>query len=271
MIGVRQPSIFIPHGGGPCFFMEPPADDPGLWLALEAYLRALPSSLPRRPDALLVISAHWEMPNPTVLASAHPDLLFDYYGFPAHTYELTYRAPGAPQLATRVRELLRAAGIATDEELARGYDHGVFVPLKLSFPDADIPILQLSLQAGLEPARHLAIGKALEPLRDANVVVIGSGLSFHNLSALRAPSVAVAGPSAEFDRWLTDAACAPSATLRTARLGRWAEAPYARLCHPREEHLLPLMVAAGAAGDDLGRQTFRGTIRGKAISAYHFG
>jgi aromatic ring-opening dioxygenase catalytic subunit (LigB family) len=269
MAGVRQPSIFIPHGGGPCFFMAPPADDPTRWLPLQDYLQALPASLPGRPDALLVISAHWEMPRPTVLAAAHPSLLFDYYGFPPHTYELTYPAPGAPQLATRVRELLRAAGIAADEEWARGYDHGVFVPLKVSFPDADIPILQLSLQIGLEPARHLAIGNALEPLRDQNILVIGSGLSFHNLSALGAPGVA--GPSAEFDRWLTDSACAPSAEQRDARLGRWTTAPHARLCHPREEHLLPLMVAAGAAGADLGRQTFHGTIWGKAISAYHFG
>jgi aromatic ring-opening dioxygenase catalytic subunit (LigB family) len=269
MSNVRQPSLFIPHGGGPCFFMAPPADDPNRWLPLQAYLQSLPASLPARPDALLVVSAHWEMPRPTVLAAAHPELLFDYYGFPPHTYELSYPAPGATGLAPRVRELLGAAGIPTGEELARGYDHGVFVPLKVSFPDADVPILQLSLQAGLDPARHLAIGKALEPLRDDNILVIGSGLSFHNLSALDAP--AAAGPSAEFDRWLSESACAPSAAQRHARLSRWASAPFARLCHPREEHLLPLMVAAGAGGDDLGRQSFRGTIWGKAISAYRFG
>ena len=249
--------------------MAPPADDPTRWIALQAYLETLPASLPARPDALLVISAHWEQPQPTVLAAARPGLLFDYTGFPAHTYEFTYPAPGAPQLAGRVRGLLRAAGIASDEESARGFDHGVFVPLKVSFPGADIPILQLSLQAGLEPARHLAIGKALEPLRDQNVLVIGSGLSFHNLQALGA--AAVAGPAREFDRWLTASACAPTVAERDERLGRWTTAPYARLCHPREEHLLPLMGAAGAAGAARGRQTGSGTIWGKAISAYQFG
>jgi len=269
MAVVRQPSIFIPHGGGPCFFMAPPAEDPTRWLKLHDYLQALPAALPGRPDALLVISAHWETPKPTVLAAAHPQLLFDYHGFPAHTYELSYPAPGAPQLAVRVRELLHGAGIAADEDSTRGYDHGVFVPLKVCFPDADIPILQLSLQAGLEPARHLAIGRALAPLRDANILVIGSGLSFHNLSALGAP--AAAEPSAQFDRWLTDSVCTYSAAERNARLDRWTTAPFARLCHPREEHLLPLMVAAGAAGEDTGRQTFSGTIWGKSISAYHFG
>ncbi len=249
--------------------MEPPADDPTRWVALEAYLRALPRSLPARPDALLVVSAHWEAPRPTVLAAPHPALLFDYYNFPKATYELTFPAPGAPELAARVRALLAAAGIASDSELERGFDHGIFVPLKVSFPDADVPILQLSLQTGLDPAAHLAIGRALAAVRDDNVAVIGSGLSFHNLSALG--SVAVNAASAAFDRWLTETLCEAPVDERAARLRQWTQAPYARVCHPREEHLLPLMVAAGAAREEPGRRTFSGTIWGKAISAFQFG
>jgi aromatic ring-opening dioxygenase catalytic subunit (LigB family) len=265
---MRQASVFIPHGGGPCFFMDPPPDDPTRWVALQAYLESLPSRLPGRPDALLVVSAHWEMPRPTLLASARPGMLYDYYNFPAHTYQITYPAPGAPALAHRVRALLASAGIAADMDTQRGYDHGIFVPLKVSWPGADIAILQLSLQAGLDPLRHLAIGRALGSLRDENIAIIGSGLSFHNLGALG--SAAVCTPSAEFDRWLTHTVCEVSAAEREAGLARWAQAPFARICHPREEHLLPLMVAVGAAGSDPGEHAFGGTISGKAISAYEF-
>jgi aromatic ring-opening dioxygenase catalytic subunit (LigB family) len=266
---MRQPAIYIPHGGGPCFFMDPPADDPTRWVAMEAYLRNLASMLPARPDYLLVVSAHWEMPQPTVLASSKPGLLFDYSNFPPHTYRLTYPAPGAPELAARVRDLLAAAGIDTGEERDRGYDHGIFIPLKVSFPDADIPILQLSLQSGLNPSRHIEIGRALTSLRDDNVLIIGSGLSFHNLSSLGDPR---AGPPSEsFDRWLTQILCDGPIAERDLNLAQWTRAPGARICHPREEHLMPLMVAAGAGSGDIGRHTFSGKIWDKAVSAYHFG
>lgn len=249
--------------------MDPPPEDPTRWLALQAYLQSLPERLPGKPAALLVISAHWEAPRPTVLAAPRPALLFDYYNFPPDTYRLTYPAPGAPALAARVRGLLTQAGIESAEELRRGYDHGIFVPLKVSFPNADIPILQLSLQAGLDPGRHLAIGRAISAVRDDNVTVIGSGLSFHNLSALGSPAANL--PSSEFDRWLTHTLCEVSAAEREAGLSQWSLAPGARISHPREEHLLPLMVAAGAAGGDAGRREFTGKIFGKTISAYHFG
>lgn len=264
-----QPSIYFPHGGGPCFFMDPPPEEPARWVAMGNYLRDLPSMLPKRPDALLVISAHWECARPTVLATPQPDLLFDYSNFPPHTYELTYPAPVAVDLITKVRALLSDAGIESAEEHARGYDHGVFVPLKVSFPDADIPILQLSLQTGLDPARHIAIGKALNSLRAQNILVIGSGLSFHNLPGLFDPNMA--GPAAEFDDWLTETLCNVPGDERDARLTNWLDAPHARRCHPREEHLLPLMVAVGAAGNDKGHHAFSGKIWGKAVSAYHFG
>ncbi len=266
---MRQPAIYIPHGGGPCFFMDPPADDPVRWVAMEAYLRGVPLLLPARPDFLVAVSAHWEMPQPTVLAAHKPGLLFDYYNFPQHTYRLTYPAPGAPELATRVRGLLAEAGIDTGEDRQRGYDHGIFIPLKVMFPDADIPILQLSMQAGLNPVRHIEIGKALSGLRDENVLIIGSGLSFHNLSSLGDPHAT--RPSELFDEWLTQTVCDGPIAERDDQLAQWSRAPGARICHPREEHLLPLMVAAGAGSCDVGRHAFSGKIWGKAVSAYHFG
>jgi aromatic ring-opening dioxygenase catalytic subunit (LigB family) len=273
MSSQRQPSIFLPHGGGPCFFMDPPADNPTVWVAMRNYLAALPSFMAGKPDALVVISGHWEMPRPTVLAAAKPGLLFDYYGFPPATYQLTFAAPGAPAIAARVRRLLAAAGIDSSEEFERGYDHGVFIPLKVSFPDADIPIVQLSLQAGLDPIRHINIGRALAPLRDENIAIVGSGLSYHNLSALRDSSrnQSMNTAAAQFDRWLTHTLCEAPVAEREAALARWSSAPSARLCHPREEHLLPLMVAAGAAAGDPGRHTFSDRIWGKTVSAYHFG
>jgi aromatic ring-opening dioxygenase catalytic subunit (LigB family) len=253
--------------------MDPPADNPTVWESMRNYLAALPSFMAPKPDALVVISGHWEMPHPTVLAAPRPGLLFDYYGFPPSTYRLTFPAPGAPAIAARVRALLTGAGIDNDEELERGYDHGVFIPLKVSFPDADIPIVQLSLQEGLDPARHIDIGRALAPLRDENIAIIGSGLSYHNLGALRDSSHnrSMSGAAAQFDRWLTHTLCEAPIDERERALARWSSAPCARLCHPREEHLLPLMVATGAADGDAGRHVFSAEIWGKAVSAFHFG
>ncbi len=176
----RLPTLFIPHGGGPCFFMEPPPSAPQLWDRLAAYLRGIDASLGRRPRAVLVISGHWEAARPTLNTAAQPPLLFDYHEFPEHTYHLHYPAPGSPVLASRVRELLDSAAIESDSDDARGLDHGVFVPFLLVYPQADVPIVQLSLQAGLDPAAHLAIGRALAPLRDEGVLIVGSGMSYHN-------------------------------------------------------------------------------------------
>jgi len=265
----RLPTLFIPHGGGPCFFMDPPAGAPHLWDKMAAYLRDLRAAVGQKPKALLIVSGHWETARPTLNVAARPGMLYDYYGFPEHTYRLSYPAPGAPELAPRVRALLAEAGFASDTDDARGYDHGVFVPMLLSYPEADIPILQLSLQQDLDPAAHLAIGRALAPLRDEGVLIIGSGMSFHNLRTLRGPTGDEA--SERFDAWLTDAATDPDPAGRAAKLAAWAHAPYARDAHPREEHLLPLMVAAGAAGDDPGRRTYADHLGGKALSGFQFG
>ncbi len=265
---MRQPTIFLPHGAGPCFFMEWTMGPRDSWDKLAAWLRSIEASLPAPPRALLVISAHWETTAPTVLASPAPPLYFDYSGFPPHTYELEWKAPGSPVLAKRVQELLSAAGIASSTDATRGFDHGVFIPLKVAFPDAKFPTIQLSLQKGLDPAVHLAVGRALAPLRDEGVLIIGSGLSFHNMRAFQTGG---GGPESKaFDDWLSTTVVKDQKG-RDAELGAWANAPSARDSHPREEHLLPLMVAAGAAAEDRGEVVFRDIILGKTMSAVRFG
>ncbi len=258
--------MFLPHGGGPWPFVDlghdlEDADQ------LAAYLTSV-KQLPReQPRALLVVSAHWEERVPTVMTSARPPMLYDYSGFPPESYEIQWPAPGDPALAQRVQSCLAAAGIASAADGARGFDHGTFVPLKLTYPDADVPVVQLSLKAGLDPAEHVAIGRALSPLRDEGVFIIGSGMTFHNLRAFRDPR---ARPVAEtFDAWLRETGTA-EASERDRRLVGWADAPSARAAHPREEHLIPLMVIAGAAGSDRGTVAYNGTFSGLRLSAYHF-
>ena len=268
MSDAKMPTLFISHGGGPCFFMDWTMGPRDTWDALARWLRSMPEALPEPPKALLVVSAHWEAPVPTVTSAAAPPLFFDYYGFPAHTYELTWPAPGSVPLAARVRALLGTTGIDSAEDGRRGFDHGVFVPLKVAYPDAGIPTVQLSLQAGLDPARHLAMGRALEPLRSEGVLIVGSGMNYHNMRGFMSPASLPA--SKRFEAWLEGAVQAPQPE-RDAALARWTSAPSARECHPREEHLLPLMVAAGAAGADRGRLGFRGEAMGVAIASVAFG
>ena len=262
----RMPVVYLPHGGGPWPFVSG-LGDPAELEPLAAYLRSL-HALPReKPRAVVVVSAHWEEPVPTVMTSERPPLLFDYYGFPPETYQLTWPAPGDPKVAARVRQLLEAGGFATAEDSGRGFDHGTFVPLKLTYPEADMPIVQLSLKRGLDPAEHLAMGRALAPLRDEGVFIVGSGMSYHNM---RGFGPAGRAPSEAFDAWLGETVkLGPEE--RTARLAQWSRAPSARQAHPREEHLMPLMVIAGAAGADRGETAYNGKVLGVRISAHHFG
>ena len=260
------PTIYLPHGAGPCFFMTWTRGPADTWDRTAAYLRGIVGRLPERPKAILVVSGHWEAPVFTVGSAPRPDLVFDYQGFPDHTYQLTFDAPGAPQLADRVRGLLGDAGIASAADAHRGWDHGVFVPLKLVTPDADIPVVQLSLKAGLDPTAHLDAGRALTPLRDEGILIVGSGMSWHNM---RGFSPAFTQRSAIFDAWLETAVEDPA--HRDAALADWAAAPYGREAHPREEHLLPLMVAAGAAHGEPGRVAFRDTVMDVVVSAFEFG
>lgn len=263
----RLPVVYLPHGGGPWPFVELRIGSKAEQAELASYLRGLGAVPKSAPRAVLVISAHWEEALPTVMSGAHPPMLYDYYGFPPESYEITWPAPGEPALAARVRDLLRAAGIESAENTERGFDHGTFVPLKLAYPSADMPTVQLSLKRGLDPKEHLALGRALAPLRDEGVFIVGSGSSFHNLRAFGPQSAAV---SMEFDRWLVESARAPQAE-REHRLIEWTKAPGARAAHPREEHLLPLMVIAGAAGADPGVLAFHGKILETQMSAFHFG
>jgi aromatic ring-opening dioxygenase catalytic subunit (LigB family) len=266
---MKQPAIFLSHGGGPCFWMDfPEPFGPRAFDHLRAYLAGLLESLPSRPKAILVVSAHWEQPKPTVGSAAAPGMIYDYFGFPPDTYHLQYPAPGSPALAQRVQDLLGAAGIECLADPKRGFDHGVFVPMLIVDPETEIPVATLSLQNDLSPERHLAIGAALQPLRDENVLILGSGNSFHNLGSFFDGQT---GASAVFDDWLTAAVEAPDPAARSRLLVGWDKAPGARLCHPREEHLLPLMVVAGAAGVDAGRRVYHDTIANKVISGYAFG
>lgn len=269
---MRLPTYFIPHGGGPCFFIKPEDMPPGMpkdaWRPLETYLRGINAAVGRKPRAVLVISAHWLTARPTLGNAQSHALLYDYYGFPDYTYRFDYPARGCPEVALRAAELFAAAGIVSEFDDQRGIDHGVFVPLMLIYPDADVPIVPLSLQQNLDPAAHLAIGNALEPLRTEDVLIIGSGMSFHNMRAIM--NGTHSNEAAIFDNWLGEAATA-NPEGRDVALSLWDSAPSARIAHPEEEHLIPLMVAAGAARDDPGRQTFNGILGGKKLSGFTFG
>jgi aromatic ring-opening dioxygenase catalytic subunit (LigB family) len=263
----RLPVAYIPHGGGPWPFVDMGFGDRAELDALAGYLRGLATLAPVKPKAVLAVSAHWEERVPTVMTGERPPLLFDYYGFPPESYKLTWPAPGDAALAARTRALLEGAGFATGADAERGFDHGTFVPLKLTYPDADMPTVQLSLKRGLDPAEHIAMGRALAPLRDEGVLIVGSGMSYHNLRAFGA---AGRGPAEAFDAWLRDA-IAQEPAERARRLTQWSSAPAARQAHPREEHLLPLMVVAGAALEDRGTTAYNGTLVGLRLSAFHFG
>lgn len=268
----RLPALYIPHGGGPCFFMDPPPGLPrDLWDGMAAYLRGIDASIGARPSSVLVISAHWESERPTVNTATRPPLLFDYYGFPEHTYRLTYPVAGSPRLAQRVRALLGSAQIPSDEDPERGLDHGVFIPFKLIYPEADVPVVQLSLNRSLDAATHLRIGRALAPLRAEEVLIVGSGMSYHNLRDFYADDSRVRQVARDFDDWLNEAVTEPDPAERERKLAAWHQAPGARQAHPRPEHLIPLMVAAGAAGEDPGKRTYNAPLLGKPISGFQFG
>ena len=263
------PTLFVPHGGGPCFFMDPAGGPPDpMWQPMQEYLAGLIASLPERPKAILMVSGHWEEQEVTVHAGNGQPLLYDYYGFPEHTYRLHWGAPGAPDVVRRVEGLLQDAGFLVREETARGWDHGVFIPMMVAVPGADIPLVQLSLREDLDPAAHIAIGRALAPLREEGVLIVGSGMSFHNLSA-RGPQVTPVAD--EWDAALTDAVTDPDPAARADRVTRWEELPHARFAHPEAEHLLPLMVALGAGGDGPAVRDYADHVLGWAVSGYRFG
>jgi 4,5-DOPA dioxygenase extradiol len=243
-MGQPAPVMYLPHGGGPMPLLGDPSH-----AGLVDFLRKLPGRF-APPKAVVLVSAHWEAPLPSVCQDAAPALLFDYYGFPPETYGYEYPAPGDPALAGELGTMLENAGITGQTVSGRGFDHGMFVPMMLMYPRADMPCVQLSLVKGLDPEVHLELGEALAKLREQGVAIIGSGMSFHNLRAISSgehPQLRTA--SDEFHEWLKDSVCYGGADRdRRQALASWEQAPWARFAHPREEHLLPLHVCAGAAG-----------------------
>lgn len=264
----QQPVYFLSHGGGPWPWLDGEFRRNFDWL--EASLKALPDQLPERPRAVLAVSGHWEEPGFTVSSAAQPGMVYDYYGFPEHTYHIRYPAPGSPSVAARVVELANAAGIPMATDPDRGFDHGTFSMMQPIYPDADVPVVSLSMRADYDPAAHIALGRALAPLRDEGVLIVGSGFTFHNLRMFDARAFE---PSAGFDAWLRHALLDLPPEGRATAMLRWAEAPYARVAHAREDHLVPLFVAVGAAGDDpatcvYSEYQMRGGI---TASSYRFG
>jgi aromatic ring-opening dioxygenase catalytic subunit (LigB family) len=266
MSSTRFPTMFVSHGGGPWPFVDGMRE---MFAKTAQEFKDLPERLPLAPKAVLVITGHWEAPQFSVSTSEHPPMDYDYYGFPPHTYHLKYPAPGSPALAARVTELLAAGGVACQQDPQRGYDHGTFVPLGLMYPKADVPIVLLSMKSGYDAAEHIRVGAMLAPLRDEGVLILGSGLTYHNMRGFGNP--ASTPVAAAFEHYLNDAVTQPDAQVRNRMLVDWQGAPHARLAHPQEDHLIPLMVVAGAAGADRGERIFVDHVMNVAMASYQFG
>ena len=234
-------AIFVSHGGGPMPILGDPQHK-----ELVNSLQSLPLKL-QRPDYIVVCSAHWETQKISITSAAKPDLLYDYYGFPDDSYRLQYPCPGAPDLANDIADLLSQHGMEVELDEQRGLDHGVFIPLMLMYPNADIPVLQISLRKSLDPNAHLQLGKALSSLSTSNILFVGSGFSFHNMRCFFSSDDRMFEANRQFEDWLTKTLCSEDLTSedREKQLLQWDTAPGARLCHPREEHLLPLHVCFG--------------------------
>jgi aromatic ring-opening dioxygenase catalytic subunit (LigB family) len=258
-----MPALYLPHGGGPSFFMQ--GERKQRYQQTEDFLRSVQSLLPAKPSAILIVTAHWETEVPSFTGALSPHLIYDYYGFPPETYQLQYPAPGHPQLAQRAAALLHSAGFPALVDPDYGWDHGVFIPLKVMFPQADVPVVAMSLQASLDPTLHCALGAAVGSLRDEGVLIVGAGMSYHNLQDF----TACAPASHEFHDWL-DNALSVGRDERTLRLAKWSCAPGGRASHPREEHLIPLMVASGAGSDLPARRLWKGAVGPSCLAAWAF-
>mmetsp|Transcript_17946 Transcript_17946/g.21495 ORF Transcript_17946/g.21495 Transcript_17946/m.21495 type:complete len:272 (+) Transcript_17946:161-976(+) len=271
MVAPSLPTCYLAHGGGPLPLIGEPSN-----ARLVPHWVRIGEEFPH-PKAVLIVSAHWEEELPTIQLNPKPELEFDYYGFPSETYEYKYPVLPALEVGERVGQLLTQAGIEHAKSTTKNFDHGVFVPMMKMYPSANIPILQVSLQTSLDVEAHIRLGAALSPLRSEGVLLLASGFSFHNLPGIMGglPRQHVAIWSKGFNDWLKDV-CTNSGYDRESRLEMlrgWRNAPYAAECHPREEHLIPLMVAAGAAMDDCGAliyndEAFMGSV---AVSSYRFG
>ncbi len=256
--------LFIPHGAGPLPLLGDKGHE-----SLVSFLKGLTPTL-GKPSAILVISAHWEESIVTITNGKTPALIYDYYGFPDEAYKIQYPASGAPILAEKIYHLLQQGGIEARLDSRRGFDHGLFVPLKIMFPEATIPCVQLSLVNNLNPETHIKIGNALSELRKENVLIIGSGFSFHNIKAFFSQTMGTPDQKNEaFEHWLIDTCTNDkiSANERETRLIEWRNAPFAKYCHPREEHLLPLHVCLGLSNLNA-KLVFDGEVAGKKACAF---
>lgn len=265
----RLPTYFISHGGGPWPYMTD--EFRAIMAQLEQSLIDMRRELGDAPRAALVISGHWEEQGFAISSGEQPGMVYDYFGFPDYLYDIRYAAPGSPGLARRVQDLLHAQSIEAHLDPTRGFDHGTFSIMKPLYPEERMPVVQLSLDARLDPALHLEVGRALAPLRDEGVLIIGSGLSFHNLRLMRGAGAYES--SQQFDAWLQETLVHASPDDRAARLIAWEQAPAARIAHPREDHLLPLMAVVGAAWDEPGATTYHQTdfFGGLTASSFRFG
>lgn len=261
------PTYYISHGGGPWPWIP---NMRAAFANLETSLVNMVASWPEKPKAILMVSGHWEEPSSIgVMANPNPPMVYDYYGFPPETYEVQYPAPGAPDLAKITQNLLQDAGLSAHLDTKQGFDHGTFAPMAIMYPNADIPVYQISLLKSYDPQTHIKMGRALRPLREQGVMIIGSGLSYHNL---RMFGPEAREPSKHFDQWLGNALNLPEHD-RTKAIIKWEDAPYARTCHKEEDHLAPLFVALGAAEDETATRVYHDTdlMGGITASSYRFG
>ncbi len=258
--------LYLPHGGGPM----PLLGDKNHGKLIK-FLKTIPNKL-RKPSAIVVISAHWEEKIPTITSAEYPKMIYDYYGFPEETYKLKYSAPGNPELAEEVLNAFNENGILAEKDDKRGYDHGLFVPLLLMYPEADIPCIQISQLKSLGSKEHIALGKALAKLMKKNILVVGSGLSFHNMREFFRKLPESDKKAVEFNNWLIETCIDEnlSEDEREKRLIEWEKAPSSRFCHPREEHLLPLHVCFGIAraNNFKAELVFDDTVIGKRVSGF---
>ncbi len=262
----KSPVIFIPHGGGPLPLLGEKSH-----YRLISFLQTLANTF-KKPDAILVISAHWEETQPTLTCAQNNTLIYDYYGFPEASYKIQYAAAGLPEMTKKIQQLLQENKFNAQLDEKRGLDHGVFVPLKLIYPQADIPCIQLSLINNLDAAEHIQLGQALSTLRNENILILGSGFSFHNLPALMSPNKTDHDEKNQaFEDWLIDTCCNPalSETERKDKLTHWQQAPFARYAHPREEHLLPLHICYGMANSPA-ELIFSDNVLGKKTCAFRW-
>ncbi|MBC7397003.1 MAG: dioxygenase [Bdellovibrionales bacterium] len=262
----KQPVFFVSHGGGPWPFIPEMRAELARTVA---WMNAFASTLIEKPKCILCIDAHWEEDEFTISSAAHPPMIYDYSGFPAHTYQIQYPAPGSPEIANRVTALLKNASIPIHQNPTRGFDHGAFIPLGLMFSKADIPVVSLSIKRNYDPLDHIRMGEALAPLRNEGVLIIGSGLSYHNMRGFGSNA---AGESSKlFGDWLEVVINSNTLEARIEKLSEWERAPAARSSHPDEDHLIPLMAVVGAAQNDPGKVSIRDHAMGVDMASYQFG